>query len=335
MLLKIVDIERVSECKWNAFIYNQECGNIFQTPEMYKIFSRSNIPSIGVAALNERGDIEGILIGFVNRYLNLFSRTVVYGGPIIDAPEIIPELLGEFSNKVHRYSRVPVMLDIRNTWETSLYKILFEKSNYVFEEHLNYIIPLDTSIDNVWYRISINRRSSISRGLSRFTVKEVETEQDIETAYSLIISTYRRVKVPSPSKRLFVNAYEILRPKGYIKWLLAWKGEVAVATLIILTYKRIVYGWYIGSLYTKNANYSNELLVWQALKFGAENGYKFFDFGGAGNPKKRYGPREFKRSFGGIEVNWGIYRKICSPLFWRFLRPIAKLRYSGISQQVD
>jgi lipid II:glycine glycyltransferase (peptidoglycan interpeptide bridge formation enzyme) len=48
-----------------------------------------------------------------------------------------------------------------------------------------------------------------------------------------------------------------------------------------------------------------ELLMWHILKWGAENGYRTYDFGGAGNPDEKYGVRDFKAKFGGRLVCFG------------------------------
>ncbi len=326
----------MDKSKWNTFIHNHQHGNIFGTPEMFEVFNHTkNYSSIGVAALDENENIEGIITGFINKYYHIVSRIVVYGGPIVNNPDIIPQLLKEFNNKVIKNYLIPIVIDIRNMGDTNRYKMFFERNNYQLEEHLNYIIQLEPNLENVWYSIPKNRRKNISRGKSRFTVKELKTDEDIEIAYSLIKSTYKKVKVPAPSKKLLIKAFEILEPKGYLKGFFACNGDLTVATRIFLVYKDIIYDWYAGSTYGKAGNYSNELLVWTALELGVKTGYNLFDFGGAGNPKKPYGPREFKRRFGGIEVNWGIYRGINNPILWRFLKRIAKIRYPGISQQVD
>jgi dTDP-D-glucose 4,6-dehydratase len=54
---------------------------------------------------------------------------------------------------------------------------------------------------------------------------------------------------------------------------------------------------------------ANELLKWHILHWGAENGYRVYDFGGAGKPDEPYGVRDFKAKFGGELVNFG--RNIC------------------------
>ena len=77
--------------------------------------------------------------------------------------------------------------------------------------------------------------------------------------------------------------------------------------------------------------YPNEFMVWKILEWGRLNRFTLFDFGGAGHPDKPYGPREFKRRFGGDLVNFGRFALIHQPFklmmakkalkIWKLLRP--------------
>jgi lipid II:glycine glycyltransferase (peptidoglycan interpeptide bridge formation enzyme) len=58
----------------------------------------------------------------------------------------------------------------------------------------------------------------------------------------------------------------------------------------------------------------NELLAWYILRWGAENGYQVYDFGGAGKPDEEYGVRDFKAKFGGQLVNFGRNTCVHAPL---------------------
>jgi lipid II:glycine glycyltransferase (peptidoglycan interpeptide bridge formation enzyme) len=79
-------------------------------------------------------------------------------------------------------------------------------------------------------------------------------------------------------------------------------------------YNKTIYADYVGVPNRHKNLHANPLLNWHVLKWGLENGYHIFDFGGAGKPNKNYGVREFKRQFGGKLVNFGRYSKIHSPI---------------------
>jgi lipid II:glycine glycyltransferase (peptidoglycan interpeptide bridge formation enzyme) len=62
----------------------------------------------------------------------------------------------------------------------------------------------------------------------------------------------------------------------------------------------------------------NELIMWHILRWGAENNYRLYDFGGAGKPDEDYGVRDFKAKFGGDLVNYGRNKYIASPSLYKF-----------------
>jgi lipid II:glycine glycyltransferase (peptidoglycan interpeptide bridge formation enzyme) len=45
--------------------------------------------------------------------------------------------------------------------------------------------------------------------------------------------------------------------------------------------------------------------MWHILEWGAKNGYRVYDFGGAGRSDEEYGVRDFKAKFGGELVSFG------------------------------
>ena len=70
-----------------------------------------------------------------------------------------------------------------------------------------------------------------------------------------------------------------------------------------------MYGWYAGSYAKHYKLFPNEILIWETLRWCCLNGYESFDYGGAGNPNKPYGVREFKSQMGGLLVNYGRFEK--------------------------
>jgi lipid II:glycine glycyltransferase (peptidoglycan interpeptide bridge formation enzyme) len=88
----------------------------------------------------------------------------------------------------------------------------------------------------------------------------------------------------------------------------------------------VIYGWY-GGLDRKYAAFlPNELLTWSILKWGAEIGFKHYDFGGAGRPDERYGVRDFKAKFAGKPVSFGRNVYVHSPMIYRLCRAAYRIR---------
>jgi lipid II:glycine glycyltransferase (peptidoglycan interpeptide bridge formation enzyme) len=114
--------------------------------------------------------------------------------------------------------------------------------------------------------------------------------------------------VPLAQLSLFEAAFDVLRPKGMAKFLIARVEDAPVACSIELPYKKTIYGWYGGCDRSYSEYLPNELIIWHILEWGAHNGYHIYDFGGAGHPDEVYGVRDFKAKFGGRLVNFGRYR---------------------------
>jgi lipid II:glycine glycyltransferase (peptidoglycan interpeptide bridge formation enzyme) len=82
-------------------------------------------------------------------------------------------------------------------------------------------------------------------------------------------------------------------------------------------YGEIIYAIYLCGENGKYQNvYPSVLATWAGLEYGLKNGFKYFDFLGAGKPNEYYGVREFKSKFGGELVNYGRYKLILNkPLY--------------------
>ena len=111
--------------------------------------------------------------------------------------------------------------------------------------------------------------------------------------------------MPLADQSLFNAAFELLYPRGMIRFTLAHIRGVPIATSIDLLYKDVIYGWYGGLDRTYKNSMANELLMWHILEWGSKNGYRLYDFGGAGKPSEKYGVRDFKAKFGGDLVCYG------------------------------
>jgi lipid II:glycine glycyltransferase (peptidoglycan interpeptide bridge formation enzyme) len=98
-----------------------------------------------------------------------------------------------------------------------------------------------------------------------------------------------------------------------VKFLLAWIGNDPVAGSAELVYKDTIYGWYGGVDRGYSSYVPSEMLMWHILQWGAENGYRLYDFGGAGKPDEAYGVRDFKAKFGGELVCYGRNTRVHAP----------------------
>lgn len=195
--------------------------------------------------------------------------------------------------------------------------------DYRYEEHLNIIIDLTKSEKELWNDVHSKRRNEIRRAeREETTVKISQIKEDIEPSYEILKEVYERAKLPLPKKDYFNLAYDELGSERFIIFLAMNQGKI-IGTMYTLCYKDTIYNWYAGSYQEYYKKYPNDLIPWKVFLWGKENGYKKFDFGGAGKPGVSYGVRDYKKKFGGEFVNYGRYEKIHKP----FLFKIAKLGF--------
>ena len=324
-LMKTNIVNTLPEEKWRNYVDNHPDGNMFHTPEMFHVFSqvKGYYPEIW-AALDEDQQVIGLFFpvhitlsdGILHR---LTTRTNVFGGILVnrgpDGEKALIDLLKAYQRSSGRRS---IFTEIRNMAPIEGYQPLLNHMKFAFEEQLNYIIDLTPSPDQVFERIGKRTRKNIRNGRNKGEVDivTVEDRAGVMDSYKLLQNSYFHAQVPLSDVSLFTTAFEYLTPKGMIKIRNAMVGDSPAATSIELYYKDLIFGWYGGMDRDYSAYVPNELLMAHILESGSENGYRKYDFGGAGKSDEDYGVRRFKAKFGGDLVNYGRNIWVPSPLIF-------------------
>lgn len=318
--------------KWVDFLNSHPSGNIFHSPEIVDLYNSTlKREPIVIACFNELKEFSGILVAEVQKEYSgllgiLTARAIVMGGPLVkdNNPEVALLLLKEFDTICRKKV---VFSQFRNLWETNEINSAFLSLNYIFEEHLNFIFDLTKSEDILWSNIHPTRRKQINRGLKRELIPSIQdelTSEDFDKCIEILNMVYKDAKLPCPSKEYFDNAYRVLSKPGYLKMAVVKFEQHIVGFRFFLCYGNLLYDWYAGSLAEHHDKYPNDILPWEVIRWGVENKYKIFDFGGAGKPNIPYGVRDYKLKFGGHLVNFGRFEKIHKP----FIYLIAKAGFS-------
>ncbi|MBI5030559.1 MAG: GNAT family N-acetyltransferase [Chloroflexi bacterium] len=308
--------------RWKTFVDENSCGNIYHTPEMFEVFSRTkgHTPELW-AAVDDAGDILALLpivkLNLLDGPMRRLTTRAVSYGSVLCVPDargqVALRFLLETYNK-QEGSRA-LFTELRHISDLNSLRPTLAECGYEYEDHLNFLIDLTEPQDVIWKKIAKSAQQRIRTSRNKGTQIEVITEREnLDIAYRFLEDVYERVQIPLADKSLFQAAFDVLAPKGMIQMLLARAGEQYAATALLLTYHgRIIY-WYIGADRALSAYSPSEFLVWHALQWGNANGYQSFDFGGGGKPDQKYGPRDFKSKFGGVEVNYGRHICVHSPL---------------------
>lgn len=315
-------VHNLDEKPWSDFVLQNTQANIFHTPEMFQVFemARNHQPLIH-AVLDENKKILALLptvqVTILNGLLKrLTTRSISYGG-VLSTPDpfgkqALNTLLRVYSKEEDRDA---LFTELRNISDMSAFQGDLSESGFIYEAHLNYLIDINCSSEQLLQGIGTRTRQHIRRGLKKgiVVVECISDRNKLRIWYDIIKMTYKAAQIPLANISLFEAAFDILVPKNMIKFLLARVGTDYVAASAELLFKDVIYGWY-GGMNREFSKYTpNELLMWHILEWGASNGYKVYDFGGAGKPEEEFGVRVFKAKFGGELVCYGRNTKVHKP----------------------
>lgn len=316
-------VRSLDKTTWRRFVDEHPKGNIFHTPEMFDVFSRAKgiLPALWSVVDEGKQPLALLLplqITLIGGLLRDFTSRAVAHGSVLNVPgdegqKALRLLLHSYRENV---KGSVLFTELRNlSAMDSVQQVLLEHG-FKFEEHLNYLIDLDRSPDALLQSFSRRTRKRIRRAIrqGKVTVEEIKQQDQVKLCYNLIHKSYMAAKVPLADLSMFEAAYEILYPRGIVKFLVSWAGDEAVAASAELLYKDTIYGWYGGVDRDFSEFVPNELLMWHILKWGADNGYRLYDFGGAGKPDEEYGVRDFKAKFGGELVCYGRNTLVHAPI---------------------
>jgi serine/alanine adding enzyme len=312
--------------QWRDFVANHPDGNIFHTPEMFQVFSRTknNEPQLW-AAVDGNGQVLALFTPVVVTLggglpRRLTTRAVAYGSVLYESTDSGENALGLLLEAYTKDAgRTVLFTELRNLSDLSSAQPILDASNFIYEDHLDYIItlyqPAERILENMGRRTRKHIRRAVRKG--EITVEEVQDHSHLDILYETVAKSYMQARVPLADRSLFRAAFDILQPLGMIKFWLARHEQAIVAASVELVYKQTLYGWYGGVDRSYSSYQPGELLMWHILKWGAENGFSRYDFGGAGTPDEEYGVRDFKAKFGGELVCYGRNTCVHSPKLLR------------------
>jgi serine/alanine adding enzyme len=315
--MRVTIVHTLPEEEWRRFVEEHPAGNIFHTPEIFQVFSRAkgHQPELWAATEGER--VLALLLPVRitlkdGLFRHFTTRSVVYGSvlcvPGAEGQDALARLLYAYK---HEARGGMLFTELRNLSDLSGIQSILQDNGFIHEDHLNFLVDTGLPVDKVWGNIRKSARKKIKKALGKnqLEVIEIDNHLQVSTCYATFQRTYATAHVPLADRSLFEAAFDILYPKGMVKFLLGRVEDTYVAASAALLYKDIIHGWYRGFDRAYSAYLPNDLMVWYILKWGTGNGYRVFDFGGAGKPDENYGPRRFKAKFGGTLVNYG--RNIC------------------------
>jgi serine/alanine adding enzyme len=283
------------------FLDNHPDSSFFQSESFIELYRKNNYQPLNIVGILDNKVVSycNVLVLKENYGIisGLTSRAIIWGGPLALDNFLFEQTLIELKNILNKKA---IYLQIRNlTNQTSQQKKILLKNGFEYHEHFTVINSLNSDLMSGYHS---GRRKNIRRALkSGLNFKLLTQENEVEKAGDFIVQTYKELKLPCPSIDFFKDAvfFEAIKIFG------VFQDSRMISCRFCLTQKNILYDWYAGSDKLSSNLYPNDFIVHKILEWGYENGYRIFDFGGAGNNKAEYGVRDFKLKFGGELVEFG------------------------------
>lgn len=304
--------------KWAEFVYNHPLGNIYQTPYFSKIYKNTkNYQPINIIIKKDE-EIVGVLLAVIINEgsgikRNITSRSILIGGPLAKKNDeiIIKRLLIEYEKYI---GKKVIYTEIREIFNLPYNKTIREL-NYKAERRINILINLKPCEDILWQEVHSKRKNEIRKAAKKgVIVKEFNDVNTLKESYLILKEVYSRAKLPFADISYFMESRGVLGSERMLRFWGAFLNEILIGTMYTLCYRDRVIDWYAGSKYEHYNKNPNDILPWEVIKSLKQEGFKIFDFGGAGKPNIPYGVRDYKKKFGGEFIDLSRYQKIHKPL---------------------
>jgi len=190
------------------------------------------------------------------------------------------------------------------------------------DRHRNFLVDLDRPLEQV--------RGEYSRGIRRnirhaeelgFAWRLAHGPQELRRVHNLLLETSRRVAAPPLPWPLLRAVNQCLVPAGLCRIYVAEApGGGIVNTRIELLHGERAIDWFTGTDPGWVDSQVGSWLVDRVLTDLRSRGVRVLDFGGAGRVGESYGPAEFKRRFGGREVEVSRHMRVYHPRLTQLAR---------------
>jgi hypothetical protein len=289
-LLRVVELDPLTDPRWEALVEDHPDRVIYHHPRWLRTLqSEYKRPLLGLGCEDADGQLRGILPlmqtrglplrtddQLTGRRLSSLPRTPVAGPLARDSmatATLVREAIARTAvdSGVHLQLKMPAgLLDeiegmARIAW----------RSTYVLE--LNQLPSIDGRARrrNTW-AVNKAKRSGVQ-------VRPAETEADLRAWYRLYLGTMRGLAVPPRPYRFFRAAWQLLRPVGMMRLLLAEQRTDGPARMlagsVFLMYGSTVFYAFTGWQRADHSLRANDLIHWHAIQDAGREGFQWYDFG--------------------------------------------------------
>lgn len=298
--MRVILVDPMVDGRWDKFVSECPGGTIYHHSSWSRILQESYGYQPYCYAVEEGGELIAVVPFLrISSWLTGERLTCLpfsdHCFPLSRTAEGAELLLRAIREEATRRS---ISLEIRGR-ENGLDPVqagFVEKDGYVI-----HLAELETKSDRLMERLHYRARRGIREAEKReVTVREAMGEEDLKEFYRLNVLTRKKHGVlPQPFRFFQAIQRHILAPGRGTLLLAENRGKIIAGVLYLLFRDTVTYKFNASDEACLRLR-PNHLLIWTAMEWACQKGYKVFDFGRCDLANE--GLREFKRQWAAREL---------------------------------
>ena len=308
--LTVVEVDAQTDPRWEPFVAAHPDGSLYHHPSWLQVLEQAyGYKQVSLACEDGDGRIRGVLPRchtpglLTGRGPSSFPRTPV-AGPLALEGRATVALLEATVLRLRAEPGVKLQLKVPSA---QLDGLVGGMVGAPWE--LTYVLELPERLAELRFGNSRNHariKWAINKAAkSGVEVRLAETEGELRAWYRLYLDTMRWHAVPPRPYRFFKACWELLRPAGLMRLLLAEQHEAGRSRLlagsIFLMFGPTVFYAFNGRHRQDLALRPNDAIQWRAIHDACKEGFRRYDFGEV--VESNQGLAEFKGKWG-AEPSW-------------------------------
>lgn len=302
--------------EWNDYLYKIDENNqdIYYTSDYYKLYEHNGDGKGKLFVYKEDDNIAvyPFMINEIHSY-NLDEKyydiesAYGYGGPLTNNYDEI--FLRNFENEFLKYcSKNKIIAEFIRFHPLIKNQKIFTKNIEVLHNRITVYLDLTKDIDEIWEEDIKSKNRNMIRKAEK-NLLTVEESNDFETFKSIYESTMS--KVTADIYYYFKDDYyNCIKNSDKYFLLNVKKEDEVIASAIFMIYGEYFHYHLSGSLKEYLKYSPNNLLLWEAIKYGKKKGCKIMHFGGGLTDSLEDRLFKFKSSFSKKNADFYIGKRI-------------------------
>ena len=316
---RVIQMDPEIDSRYGAYVESQPNALIYHHPVWLQVLTRENGGQpLCLACEGSDGRLCGVLPLFetrglpfgrgqlTGRRLSSLPRTPV-GGPLASDREATAALLRAAAERIDQDGRIQLQIKMGSD---ELDGVVDGIAGARWRPA--YVMELPDRVEDLRFGNSRNHsriRSSINKANKlNLHLREADSEADLRAWYDVYLGTLRWHAIPPRSYRFFKAAWDVLRPRGFFRLLLAEVNEShetrLLAGSIFLMFGRTYFYAFTGCRRGDLSLRANDAIQWRAIHDACAAGFRYYDLGEV--PERHDGLAQFKGKWGAQE-QW-LYR---------------------------